>query len=85
LLPLAITSTQGWRKRLGKNWKRLHRLVYLASVLTIVHFAWQVKDILEPLRYGAVLALLLILRIPGVRRAADGVRYRLKTRAAREA
>jgi len=78
LLPLAITSTQGWRKRLGKNWKRLHRLVYLASVLAIVHFAWQVKDIGEPLRYGAVLALLLILRISGVRRAAINVRDQLK-------
>lgn len=85
LLPLAITSTQRWRKRLGKNWKRLHRLVYLAAVLAIVHFAWQVKDIREPLRYGAVLALLLMVRIPGVRRAASSVRYRLKTRTAREA
>jgi len=84
LLLLAITSTHSWQKRLGKNWKRLHRLVYLAAVLAIVHFAWQVKDIREPLRYGAILALLLILRIPGVRRAASGVRYRLKTKAARE-
>lgn len=78
LLLLAITSTQGWQKRLGKNWKRLHRLVYLASAMAIVHFAWQVKDIREPLRYGAVLALFLILRIPGVRRAASNVRYQLK-------
>ncbi len=85
LLPLAITSTHSWRKRLGKNWKRLHWLVYLAAVLAIVHFAWQVKDIREPVRYGAVVALLLIVRIPGVRRVASGVRYRLKTRAAREA
>ncbi len=78
LLLLAITSTHGSRKRLGKNWKRLHWLVYLAAVLAIVHFAWQVKDIREPLRYGAVLALLLILRIPGVRRAAISVRDQLK-------
>jgi sulfoxide reductase heme-binding subunit YedZ len=78
LLPMAITSTHGWRKRLGKNWKRLHRLVYLAAVLAIVHFAWQVKDIREPLRYGAVLALLLIVRIPGAKRAASKVRRKLK-------
>jgi sulfoxide reductase heme-binding subunit YedZ len=85
LLPLAITSTRGWQKRLGKNWKRLHRLVYLAAILAIVHFAWLVKDIREPLPYGAVLALLLIVRIPGVGRAASSVRYKLKTGTAREA
>jgi sulfoxide reductase heme-binding subunit YedZ len=70
LLPLAITSTRGWQKPLGKNWKRLHRLVYLASILAILHFVWLVKDTREPLRYGAVVALLLIVRIPGIRRAA---------------
>ena len=80
LLPLAITSTQGWQKRLGKNWKRLHRLVYLAGILAIVHFMWLAKDNREPLRYGAVVALLLILRIPGIRRAMSSARYRLKTR-----
>jgi len=77
LLPLAITSTRAWQKRLGKNWKWLHRLVYLASVLAIVHFVWSVKDIAEPLRYGAVLALLLIVRIPRVGRAAGKVHHQL--------
>jgi sulfoxide reductase heme-binding subunit YedZ len=71
LLPLAITSIKGWQKRLGKNWKRLHRLVYLAGILAILHFVWLVKDIREPLRYGAVVALLLIVRIPGIRRAVS--------------
>ncbi len=71
LLPLAITSTKGWQKRLGKNWKRLHRLVYLAGILAILHFVWLVKDIREPLRYGAVVALLLIVRIPGLRRVVS--------------
>jgi sulfoxide reductase heme-binding subunit YedZ len=74
LLLLAITSTRGWQKRLGKNWKRLHRLAYLAGILAIVHFMWLVKDIREPLRYGVVLALLLIVRIPVVRRALGNVR-----------
>jgi sulfoxide reductase heme-binding subunit YedZ len=80
LLPLAITSTQGWQKRLGKNWKRLHRLVYLASILAIVHFMLLVKDIREPLRYGIVLALLLLVRIPGIRRVLSNARHQIKKR-----
>src|SRR5919205_3482280 len=55
LMPLAMTSTQGWMRRLGKRWKVLHRLVYLAAPLVIVHFVWLVKaDIREPLLYGAL-------------------------------
>jgi sulfoxide reductase heme-binding subunit YedZ len=84
LLALAITSTKGWQKRLGKNWKRLHRLVYLAGILAIVHFTWLVKDIREPLRYGAVVASLLVVRIPVVRKALSNARHRLKTRTPRE-
>ena len=84
LLLLAITSTQGWQRRLGKNWKRLHRLAYLAGMLAIVHFMWLVKDIREPLRYGAVVALLLVVRIPVVRKALSNARHRLKTRTPRE-
>jgi sulfoxide reductase heme-binding subunit YedZ len=80
LLPLAITSTTGWQKRLGKNWKRLHRLVYLASILDIVHFVWLTKDIREPLRYGGVIALLLIVRIPAIKRAIRNARYQFKAR-----
>jgi sulfoxide reductase heme-binding subunit YedZ len=80
LLPLAITSTKGWQKRLGKNWKRLHRLVYLASILDIVHFVWLTKDIREPLRYGGVVALLLTVRIPAIKRAISNARYQFKAR-----
>jgi sulfoxide reductase heme-binding subunit YedZ len=80
LLALAITSTRGWQKRLGKNWKRLHRLAYLAAILAIIHFMWLVKDIREPLRYGVVVALLLIVRIPVIRRALNNVRRQLTTR-----
>lgn len=68
LLPLAITSTKGWMKRLGRNWKRLHKLAYVAGILAVLHFFWLVKiDIREPLLYGAGLAILLVIRIPTVR------------------
>ncbi len=76
LLLLAITSTRGWQKRLGKNWKRLHRLVYLAGIAVIVHFVWLSKDPRRALQYGAVLALLLAARIPIVRKGIDSVRQR---------
>jgi sulfoxide reductase heme-binding subunit YedZ len=78
LIPLAITSTRGWMRRLGKNWKRLHRLVYLAAILAVVHFVWLVKsDITEPLLFGAAVALLLLLRVPAVRKKLIALRYRI--------
>ncbi len=67
LLPLAVTSTRGWRARLGDRWKRLHRLVYLAALLAVLHLLWQVKaGKQEPLIYAGVLAALLIVRLPWV-------------------
>lgn len=70
LLPLAATSTRGWQRRLGKRWKQLHRLVYLAAPLAVVHYLWLVKsDIRAPLAFGAAVAALLALRLPPVRRA----------------
>jgi sulfoxide reductase heme-binding subunit YedZ len=80
LLPLAVTSTRGWQKRLGKNWRRLHRLAYLAGILAVVHFAWSVKDMAEPLRYGAIVALLLVMRIPWFRRVLSNLRSQLETK-----
>ena len=69
LIPLAITSTQRSMKRLGKTWKTLHQWVYAVGVLVILHYMWVVKsDIREPLIYGAVLVLLLLVRIPVVRK-----------------
>ena len=60
LLPLAITSTLGWIRRLGRNWSRLHKLVYAIGVLAVLHFWWLVKsDIREPALYAGILALLL--------------------------
>ncbi|TNJ34614.1 sulfite oxidase heme-binding subunit YedZ [Arenimonas terrae] len=64
LLPLALTSTRGWIRRLGRRWGQLHRLVYVAGVLAVLHYLWLVKsDLREPLIYAAVLALLLGLRL----------------------
>lgn len=71
LLLLAVTSTQGWQRRLGKNWKRLHRLVYLAGVLAMIHFWGMVKDNREPVGYAITLVLLLILRLPPVRQVVS--------------
>jgi sulfoxide reductase heme-binding subunit YedZ len=76
LLPLAVTSTQGWVKRLGfRRWKRLHRLAYLAAALGVVHFVWRFKTaLLEPLVAAAVLASLLGVRL--ARRRGPVVRLR---------
>ena len=77
LLPLALTSTRGWQRRLGRRWKSLHRLVYLAAPLVIFHYVWLVKaDYRKPAAYGLALALLLVLRIPALRRAVTGWRQR---------
>ena len=77
LLPLALTSTKGWMRRLGRNWKRLHQLVYLAGILAVLHYFILVKiDKREPLIYAGVLALLLALRLPPVRRQVSRVRQR---------
>jgi sulfoxide reductase heme-binding subunit YedZ len=63
LLPLAATSTRGMMRRLGRRWKKLHRLVYPVAVLGVWHFYWQVKlDTLEPTVYAVLLALLLGVR-----------------------
>lgn len=63
LLPLAITSTRGWMRRLGRRWGQLHKLVYGAGVLAVAHYIWLVKaDLREPLVYAAILGVLLGLR-----------------------
>lgn len=69
LLPLAITSTRAWMRRLGRRWQRLHRLAYVAAGLGVLHYLWLVKaDLTTPLAYALILALLLSWRIPAVRR-----------------
>ena len=87
LIPLAITSFRWWMKRLGKIWKRLHQLVYLAGLLAVLHFAWVVKgnvlqfrgDISRPVIYGAITFLLLGLRIPFVRRSVTSLRMWMRS------
>jgi len=75
LLALAITSTHGWKERLGNRWKQLHRLVYLAASLAVVHYIWLAKsDLGEPLLYSAIVVLLLILRIPHISRLGRRLR-----------
>ena len=83
LLALALTSTKGWQRRLRKNWRRLHRLVYLAGGLVILHFFWLVKDTREPLRYGALLASMLAIRLPFVKKPVKALRQRLKIQRTR--
>ncbi|MFP6572276.1 MAG: protein-methionine-sulfoxide reductase heme-binding subunit MsrQ [Vicinamibacterales bacterium] len=64
MLPLAVTSTQGWIRRLGKRWSVLHRLIYVAAVAGVVHFLWLVKlETSEPLVYAAVLSGLFLVRV----------------------
>jgi methionine sulfoxide reductase heme-binding subunit len=80
LLPLAITSTRGMMRRLGRHWQRLHRLAYLAAALAVLHFLWLVKaDLREPLLYASLLGLFLFRllreaapRVPDPRRSARG-------------
>ena len=64
MIPLALTSTAAMIRRLGKRWQQLHRLVYIAAAAGVLHFYWLVKsDIRRPAQYGAVLALLLGVRL----------------------
>jgi len=64
MVPLAITSTNNWRRKLGRSWIKLHRLVYLTGIAACWHFYWQVKkDLTEPLIYIAIVAVLLGGRI----------------------
>ncbi|HEU4619248.1 MAG TPA: protein-methionine-sulfoxide reductase heme-binding subunit MsrQ, partial [Gammaproteobacteria bacterium] len=66
MVPLAITSTAGWVRRLGyRRWQKLHRLVYFSAAGGVIHYYWLVKsDVREPLLYGAILLALLAVRLP---------------------
>lgn len=75
LLPLALTSSRWAMRRLGRNWKRLHKGVYLAAALAIIHYFWLVKNVYtQPIIFASILACLLLLRVPPLRQRA--VRWR---------
>ena len=75
LVPLAATSTRGWIRRLGKRWRKLHRLVYPAAALGVLHFYWKVRaDTFWPLLAALSLAVLLAARIRGRRARSAGGR-----------
>jgi methionine sulfoxide reductase heme-binding subunit len=83
MIPLAVTSTRGWIRRLGKNWQRLHRLIYLSAAAGVIHYWWLVKsDIRLPLMYGVILAVLLGLRLLVRRRSGAVARKDPATSAA---
>jgi methionine sulfoxide reductase heme-binding subunit len=65
LIPLALTSTAGWIRRLGgRRWQMLHRLIYICAICGVIHYYWLVKSaVLRPLAYGAVVAVLLLWRL----------------------
>jgi sulfoxide reductase heme-binding subunit YedZ len=85
LIPLGITSFDIWKVRLGKNWKRLHQIIYLIAPIAVLHFALSKKgdifhlqgDIVRPFIYGLVVLLLLILRLPFIRRFFSSFRTRV--------
>ena len=73
LVPLAVTSTRGWQRRLARNWRRLHRLVYAIGVLACIHLLWLSKgDYMDAALYGGLLALLLGERIARMLRPKRG-------------
>ena len=84
LIPLAITSTDGMVRRLGfVRWKRLHRLIYVAAVLGVVHFVWRVKsDLRQPLIFAGALAALLAIRSLRWARAMRAARPSMSPRRA---
>ena len=88
LVPLAFTSFDIWKKRLGKTWKRLHQLIYLIAPLLVLHYAWSKKgdffalqgEIVRPLIYGLIVILFLIMRISPVRKALASLPSRILLR-----
>jgi sulfoxide reductase heme-binding subunit YedZ len=81
LIPLAITSTKGWQKRLGKRWKTLHKLSYLIIILALIHFVWLVKNVyIEPGIYAGIVGLLFLARWQPVKQKLLRWQRRLRTR-----
>lgn len=71
MVPLALTSTRGWIRRLGRRWQLLHRLVYLSAIAAAVHYLWKVKVVIgSPVYYAAIVAGLLLFRVAWTMRAS---------------
>ncbi len=84
MIPLAVTSTSGMIRRLGKRWQQLHRLVYVVAIAGVIHFYWLVKsDIRRPAQYGAVLLLLLGYRLVVIWRKLSAARVATELSAVR--
>ncbi len=77
LLALALTSTRGWRQRLGKRWIWLQRGIYLAAALDILHVLWLSKTPQRAIRYAAILSALLLIRLPLIRKNILKLRQKL--------
>jgi sulfoxide reductase heme-binding subunit YedZ len=80
LAVLAVTSIPALQRRMGRSWVRVQRLVYLAALLDILHFLWLSKAPGGPLRYGALVVVLLVLRLPPLAKGVRRVRRRLLRR-----
>jgi sulfoxide reductase heme-binding subunit YedZ len=77
LIPLALTSTRGWQRRLGRGWRALHRLVYVALPLSVLHVFWLERDFIRtPVVYALIVGGLLALRLPPLRRLIVRARTR---------
>jgi sulfoxide reductase heme-binding subunit YedZ len=86
LIPLAVTSFDVWKMRLKKNWKRLHMLIYFIAPMAVLHYAWGKKgdffhfsgEVTRPWAYAIVFMILMILRIPVIRRSLASLRTRIR-------
>ncbi len=86
LVPLALTSTKGWQKRLGKRWTSLHKLVYLIGVLAVVHYTWLVKNAYtQPLLFAAIIGFLLLVRVAPIKQFFLHLRRRVRGRSKKKA
>ena len=64
MIPLAVTSTRGWIRRLGRRWQLLHRLIYVSAIAASIHYLWKVKVMIgSPVYYAAIVAALLVFRV----------------------
>jgi sulfoxide reductase heme-binding subunit YedZ len=78
LLALAVTSTDNWKRRLGKRWKSIQRLIYAGAILDIIHVMWLRKNIWEPWPYLLILVILMVIRIPVVSKGIKAARGHLR-------